>query len=47
MVEEEMQAYYDDRSETWQEGGRGDSFQKRMDALCQAREELEEVDFGE
>lgn len=30
---EEMRAYYDDRSEEWQEGERGEAMQERIDAL--------------
>lgn len=46
MVEQEMQDYYDGRSETWQEGGKGEAFQERLDAICQSREGVEEVDMG-
>jgi hypothetical protein len=38
MVASEMEAYFDDRSEQWQEGERGDSFRERIDALCEARD---------
>ena len=30
---DEMQAYYDERSEKWQEGEKGDAMQERMDAI--------------
>jgi hypothetical protein len=30
---DEMQAYFDDRSETWQDGERGEAMQERLDAL--------------
>ena len=30
---EEMQAYYDERSEQWQESDKGDAMQERLDAL--------------
>jgi hypothetical protein len=38
MVADEMESYFDDRSEEWQEGERGDSFRERIDALCEARD---------
>jgi hypothetical protein len=37
MVEEEMQSYYDDRSEQWQESNRADDFEERRDAVADAR----------
>jgi hypothetical protein len=46
MVEQEMQAYYDDRLETWKEGDKGETFQERLEAICQAREGVEEIDIG-
>ena len=33
LVQTEMEAYYDDRSETWQEGERGDEFQQKLQDL--------------
>lgn len=45
MVEQEMEAYYDDRSVTWQDGDKGNDFHNRLDALCRAREGVEEVDL--
>ena len=30
---EEMQGYYDERSEAWQESDKGDAMQERLDAL--------------
>ena len=32
-VQREMQDYYDERSEAWQEGEKGDDFQERLDRL--------------
>ena len=46
MVEQEMQAYYDDRLETWKEGDKGETFQERLEAIYQAREGVEEIDIG-
>lgn len=46
MVEQEMQAYYNDRSETWQDGDKGDNFQERLDSVGRAREGVEELDLG-
>lgn len=34
VVQQEMQEYYDQRSETWQEGEKGDAFQERLDAIA-------------
>ena len=33
MVHDEMQRYYGDRSQSWQEGDRGDAFQSDMDEV--------------
>jgi len=33
QVAQEMQDYYDDRSETWQESERGEAFAERQEAL--------------
>jgi hypothetical protein len=38
MVGDEMEAYFDDRLEEWQESERGDTFRDRIDALCEARD---------
>jgi hypothetical protein len=38
MVVDEMDSYFGDRSEQWQESERGDSFRERIDALCEARD---------
>jgi len=37
----EMQEYYDDRSETWQAGERGEAMQERIDALDTILADLE------
>jgi len=38
---EEMQTYYDERSETWQEGERADALIERIDLLQEIAEQLE------
>ena len=38
MVAEEMESYFDDRSEAWQESDRADTFRERLDAICEARD---------
>jgi hypothetical protein len=32
-IQTEMQAYFDDRSETWQESDKGEAFQERIEAV--------------
>lgn len=41
QVSEEMQAYYDDRSEVWQESDRAESFVERQEAIANLVSELE------
>jgi hypothetical protein len=43
MVAQEMGSYFNDRSEEWQESERGESFQERLDALCEARDMVDEL----
>lgn len=43
MVAQEMEDYFNDRSEEWQESERGDNFQERLDALCEARDTVAEL----
>jgi hypothetical protein len=38
---DEMQAYYEDRSEAWQQGERAAALQDRLDALAQILDDLE------
>lgn len=40
---DEMQRYYDDRSEQWQESDRGEEFQERIDQVDIARAAVEEI----
>ena len=37
-VEREMEGYFSDRSEEWQEGERGETFQECIDALTEAKD---------
>jgi hypothetical protein len=37
-ITQEMQSYYDARSATWQEGGRGEAFQEFLDTLAELNE---------
>jgi hypothetical protein len=46
MMEQEMEQYYDERSETWQEGEKGQTFQERQDAISEAREAIEQIERG-
>ncbi len=43
LVCEEMSAYYEDRSETWQESDRGQTHQERIEALSDLLASLEEI----
>ena len=42
-VVEEMQAYFDERSEAWQESERGNAHQERIEAVQEVVETLEAV----
>ncbi len=42
-VEEEMEEYYDQRSESWQGSERGEAFLERLQALQEAHRALEEI----
>ena len=41
IVEQEMQDYFGDRSQEWQESERGESFQERIDAMNEAKDMVE------
>ena len=43
LIHEEMGAYFDDRSEAWQESDRGVDHQERMQALEELQSALEEL----
>jgi hypothetical protein len=43
LVCDEMTAYYDERSETWQDSDRGVTHQERMEALNEVLAQLEEI----
>ena len=40
---DEMQAYYDDRSEAWQEGDQGEAFLERLQAIENAADAAQEL----
>jgi hypothetical protein len=42
-VHDEMEAYYDQRSETWRESEQGTTFLDRLQAVHDAREALEDL----
>jgi len=43
MVAQEMESYFADRMEEWQEGERAESFQGQFDAICEARDMVAEL----
>lgn len=43
---DEMQGYYDERSEQWQEGERGEAFQELLDQVDAVRASAEEIALG-
>lgn len=43
QVVEEMEEYYDDRSEEWQDGERGEAHQQRTDDLQEILDALDQV----
>ena len=45
LVEQEMQGYYDDRSDAWLESDRADEFQERLNAVSAALQAVEEIDI--
>lgn len=42
-IQGEMQGYFDDRSEAWQEGEKGEAFQERLDRLDDLLNEWEDI----
>lgn len=42
-MHEEMQAYHDDRSETWQVGERGEAFQEVLDRVEEVRVAVDDL----
>jgi hypothetical protein len=40
LVQNEMQHYYDDRTEIWQESDKGNAFQERTDALTEIQDQV-------
>jgi hypothetical protein len=45
LIRDESASYYDDRSEAWQEGDRGEVHAERVEALTQIVEGLEDLSF--
>jgi hypothetical protein len=43
QVSQEMQSYFDDRSETWQESERGEQFTEHLEAVTNLAEELQSL----
>jgi len=39
----EMQSYYDERSQSWQESDRGEAFVQRMEAINEALESMDDL----
>lgn len=46
IVRDEMQIYFDERSEKWQESEKGEEHQNRMESLESALSALDEIDMG-
>lgn len=44
-LRDEMQAYFDERSDTWRESDRADAMQERLDALEEAQGALDGIEF--
>ena len=42
-MQAEMQSYYDDRSETWQESERGTAFQEMLDQVEETRSAIDDL----
>jgi len=43
LVLSEMQQYYDDRSETWQESDRGEAFGERLEAIEEVCSQMDDL----
>jgi len=43
MVAQEMEGYFGDRSQEWQESERGENFQERLEAISEARDAVAEL----
>jgi hypothetical protein len=42
-MQSEMQGYFDDRSEAWQEGEKGKAFQEILDRVDEARSAVDDL----
>jgi hypothetical protein len=45
LIRNESASYYEDRSETWQEGDRGEAHAERVEALTEIVDDLEQISF--
>ena len=45
LIRDESASYYDDRSEAWQEGDRGEAHAERVEALTEIVDGLEQISF--
>lgn len=45
LIRDESASYYDDRSEAWREGDRGETHAERVEALTQIVDGLEDLSF--
>ena len=45
LIRDESASYYDDRSEAWQEGDRGEVHAERVEALTEIVDGLEQISF--
>ena len=45
LIRDESASYYDDRSEAWQEGERGEAHTERVEALTEIVDALEQISF--
>jgi hypothetical protein len=43
IVRDEMRLYYEQRSDGWREGERGEAFQERLDALAEVVDQIGEL----
>ena len=43
MVAQEMETYFDERSEQWQESDKAESFRERLETVCEARDMITEL----
>ena len=44
-LQNEMQSYFDDRSQEWQEGERGETFQEKIEAVEEAISNAQDIEI--